>query len=66
MDKINPKCKEHLHNLIDELETAYGKLEGFEVKLKHPIEDGAETGCGYVKSFVIYYLHKTELEVDKY
>jgi hypothetical protein len=65
MDKINTKCKAHLHNLIDELEEQYGNLEGFEVKLEHPIEDGDRIGFGVVKSFTMYYLHKVEVEVDK-
>ena len=54
-----------LIDFIDELETEYGELEGFEVKLEHPIDDDIKDKQGFatIKEFVIYYLQKEKIEL---
>lgn len=55
---------EKLKEFVDELEGAYGELEGFEVKLNHPVVDGKTQEYGDIKSFVLYYITKEEI-IDK-
>jgi len=35
--KLSPKIKEALQDFADTLETEYGLIEGFEVRLEHPV-----------------------------
>jgi hypothetical protein len=61
MAKLDNKSIELLETLIDHLETEYGDIEGFEVRLEHIIEGGAS--LGKIKRFIVHYLHKSEFEV---
>ena len=51
-----------LLDLIDDLETEYGELEGFEVKLDHPISSG-EREPAEVREFVIMHLSRTKIDI---
>jgi len=53
-----------LRELIDEMEELWGELEGFEVRLEHPIVDGERQGFANIKEFVILHLHRTEIDVE--
>lgn len=61
---MKPELKEKLQTFIDELEQEYGDLEGFEVKLKHPIKGGEKQNYADIERFTVYYLHKENL-IDK-
>lgn len=61
MDK---ETKEKLQEFVDFLEDKFDELEGFEVKLNHPIQEGQRQSYADIKSFVIYYLHKEEIIED--
>lgn len=52
-----------LKDLVDAIETHYGNIEGFEVRLEHPIVEGERQGYANIKEFVLIYLHRTEIEV---
>lgn len=58
MDKKILKLTEEL---IDELETLYGKVEGVEILTSHPIIEGESQGYAKINSFTVYYLHKEDL-----
>jgi len=60
MSKANVEAK--LHDLIDAIETEYGEVEGFEVKLEHPIVEGERQAFANVKEFVLIHLHRTEID----
>jgi hypothetical protein len=60
MGKANVEAK--LHELIDAIETEYGEVEGFEVRLEHPIVDGERQGFASVKEFILVHLHRTEID----
>ena len=55
--------KDKLKELIDKMEEEYGELEGFEVRLEHPIVDGQRQSFANIKEFNIYYIHKTQIEI---
>ena len=61
MSKAN--VQEKLHNLIDAIEEEYGDIEGFEVKIEHPIVEGERQAFANVKEFVLIHLRRTEIEV---
>lgn len=61
MDK---ETKEKLQEFVDFLEDKFDELEGFEVKLYHPIQEGRRQSYADIKSFVIYYLNKEEIIED--
>jgi hypothetical protein len=62
---MSPKVKDALHEFIDILETEYGEVEGFEVKLEHPIipDEGKRQGFADIKEFVLIYLTRHELKI---
>lgn len=49
---------------IDLLETDIGHIEGFEVRLSHPIKDGEKQRYADIENFIIYYLHKEDLKKE--
>ncbi len=53
-----------LRELIDEMEELYGELEGFEVRLEHPIVEGQKQSFANIKEFVILHLHRTEIDIE--
>lgn len=55
--------KAKLQELIDKMEEEYGELEGFEVRLEHPIVDGQRQSFADIKEFNIYYIYKTQIEI---
>lgn len=55
--------KAKLQELIDKMEEEYGELEGFEVRLEHPIVDGQKQSFANIKEFNIYYIYKTQIEI---
>ena len=57
----NKELLSHLQEFVDKLETYYGDLEGFEIKLKHPIVDGERQRFAEIEEFVIYHLTKTDI-----
>ena len=59
------KVRDALHDFIDVLETEYGEIEGFEVRLEHPIipDEGRRQGFGTVKEFVLIHLTRQQLEI---
>jgi len=50
-----------LLEVVDDLETEYGELEGFEIKLDHPVSSG-EKGPTEVSEFVILHLQRTKIQ----
>ena len=60
MSKANVQAK--LHELIDAIEEEYGEVEGFEVKLEHPIVEGERQAFANVKEFILVHLHRTEID----
>jgi hypothetical protein len=59
---MTKELKTKLEEFIDELETEYGDLEGFEVKLEHPIENGV-VSTTQINKFIILHIHKTEIDL---
>lgn len=53
-----------LKDFIDNLETEYGEIEGFEVSLEHPIIDGERVGYADVKQFVIKYITREVIDIE--
>lgn len=62
MDK-QKEIKDKLRELIDEMEEQYGELEGFEVRLEHPIVEGQRQTFADVKEFNLIYLHRTQIDI---
>lgn len=60
MSKANVQAK--LHELIDAIEEEYGDVEGFEVRLEHPITDGERQAFASVKEFILVHLQRTEID----
>lgn len=58
------EVKDKLKDLIDGMEELYGELEGFEVRLEHPIVDGQRQGFANIKEFNILYLHRQQIEIE--
>lgn len=52
-----------LKDLVDSIETHYGDIEGFEVRLDHPIVDGERQEFADIKEFVIIHLHRTTIKI---
>ncbi len=63
MDKAQIDVADKLKDLVDAIETQYGDIEGFEVRLEHPIVDGKRQAHADIKEFVLIYLHRTEIEI---
>ncbi len=57
------EIKDKLRELIDEMEDFWGELEGFEVRLEHPIVGGERQSFANIKEFSIIHLHRTQIEV---
>ena len=57
------EIKDKLRMLIDDMEEVWGELEGFEVRLEHPIVDGERQGFADIKEFTIVHLHRTQIEI---
>jgi hypothetical protein len=57
------ELKDKLRELIDEMEEIYGELQGFEVRLEHPIVDGERQAFADIKEFCIIHLHRTQIDV---
>lgn len=62
MDK-QKEIKDKLRELIDEMEEQYGELEGFEVRLEHPIVEGQRQTFADIKEFNLIYLHRTQIDI---
>lgn len=62
---MSKKIKDLLSDFVDALEEEYGELEGFEVRLEHPIipEGGKRQGFADIKEFVIIHLTKTQIDL---
>lgn len=65
MREVSAKVKDALQDFVDALETEYGPVEGFEVRLDHPIdpEKGDRQGFADIKEFVLIYLTRQQLEI---
>lgn len=63
--EIAPNVMAALQDFVDLLETEYGPIEGFEVRLDHPIipDKGARQGFADIKEFVLIYLTRHELKI---
>jgi predicted nuclease with TOPRIM domain len=57
------EIKDKLKELVDEMEELWGELEGFEVRLEHPIVDGQRQGFANIKEFSILHLHRTQIDI---
>jgi hypothetical protein len=60
---MTKELKSKLEEFIDQLETEYGDLEGFEVRLEHPVVEGFRETVAEIKEFIIYRIHKTEIDL---
>lgn len=58
------EVKDKIKDLIDDMEELYGDLEGFEVRLEHPIVDGQRQTFANIKEFNIIYLHRQQIEIS--
>jgi hypothetical protein len=47
------KWKEKLTDFIDEFESEFGEVEGFEISVEHPIVDGERQEFANIKEFII-------------
>ena len=65
MKEVSAKIKSALEDFVDALETEYGPVEGFEVRLEHPVdpENAARQGFATIKEFVLIYLTRHQLEI---
>lgn len=57
------EVKDKLKELVDEMEELWGELEGFEVRLDHPIVDGQRQEFANITEFNILYLHRQQIEI---
>ena len=57
------ELKDKLRELVDEMEEVYGELQGFEVRLDHPIIDGERQAFADIKEFCIKHLHITQIDI---
>ncbi len=62
---MNKETYDKLTEFIDALETEYGDLDGFEVKLEHPIVDNETQEFATIKSFIIHHIAKTEINLTE-
>ena len=62
---MSKKIKDLLADFVDALEEEHGEIEGFEVRLEHPIipEEGKRQGFANIKEFVIMHLTKTQIDI---
>jgi len=52
-----------LRELIDVMEEHWGDLEGFEVRLEHPIVEGQRQTFANLKEVNIFHLTKTSIKI---
>lgn len=57
------EIKDKLKELVDEMEELWGELQGFEVRLDHPIVDGQRQAFADITEFNILYLHRQQIEI---
>ena len=57
------EIKDKLKELVDEMEELWGELEGFEVRLDHPVVDGQRQEFADITEFNILYLHREQIEI---
>lgn len=57
------EIKDKLKELVDEMEELWGELEGFEVRLDHPVVDGQRQAFANITEFNILYLHRHQIEI---
>lgn len=58
-----PEILDKLRELIDVMEDHWGELEGFEVRLEHPIVKGQKQEFANIKQFNIIHLTKTPVKI---
>lgn len=57
------EVKDKLKELVDEMEELWGELQGFEVRLNHPVVDGQRQPFADITEFNILYLHRQQIEI---
>lgn len=62
---MKPQSLEKFREFIDELEEEYGNLEGFEVRLHHPIVEGQRQEFANITEFVLHYIHSAKIDIPK-
>lgn len=60
---MEKNVKAALQEFVDLLESEYGNIEGFEVRVEHPIVDGERQRFADIKEFVLIYLTRQQLEI---
>jgi hypothetical protein len=55
--------KEKLTDFIDEFESEFGEVEGFEISVEHPIVDGERQGFANIKEFIIKRIVREQIEI---
>jgi hypothetical protein len=55
--------KEKLTDFIDEFESEFGEVEGFEISLEHPIVDGERQGFANIKELIIKRIVREEINL---
>lgn len=58
---MEKNVKAALQEFVDLLESEYGNIEGFEVRVDHPIVDGERQRFADIKEFVLIYLTRQQL-----
>ena len=58
---MEKNVKAALQEFVDLLETEYGNIEGFEVRVEHPIVDGERQRFADIKEFILIYLTRQSL-----
>lgn len=58
---------EKLREFIDLFEEDYGDVEGFEIKLKHPLneDEGRKQSFANIKEFTVLYLKREKIEINE-
>lgn len=57
------KTEKALEEFLDAIEDEYGRLEGIEILLEHPIDNGERQKFASIKEINIMYLHKTRIDI---
>lgn len=60
---MEKNVKAALQEFVDLLESEYGNIEGFEVRVDHPIVDGERQRFADIKEFILIYLTRQQLEI---
>lgn len=60
---MKPEILRKLQEFIDDYETEYGDIEGFEVKLEHPIVDGDRQEFANIAEFAVIHLKREVIEI---